>query len=139
MFVPLLRAVIESNVLGFLVELKICGRSKPLGEGGLVVKLVRELVSIEHGLGVNTRGLGESGIECERGRSGEMPCLVGQQEESLLGIGFVRIEWDVARPCRRGFERGILAGLAGRRLGGSHESDRRMNRNNTGAQQEREQ
>jgi hypothetical protein len=133
MFMPLFRAVIERNVLRFLVQLKVRGRGKTLGEGGLTVELVGQLVGIEHGLGVNARGLGQSRIKDQGGRSRQMSRLVGEHKKSLLAIRFVGVEWDIARPRRRSFERRNLAGLAGGCFGGSQQANCRLNRNGTGA------
>ena len=114
-FVALLRTIVESDILGFLVELQVRHGGQALRQGGLVFEPVRELPGIEHSLCMNARGLGKTIIQGERRRSGEMPRLVCEDEESLLGIGFVGIEWNVAGRGRRRPERGILTGLACRR------------------------
>src|SRR5579872_2551459 len=65
MFVPVLGVVIESNVFSFVIKKQGSGGGQPLRQGGLDVKLMRQLTRFEHGLRVDTSGGGKSAIEFE--------------------------------------------------------------------------
>jgi hypothetical protein len=77
MFVRMDSVVIERHVFSLLLEMKVSGGRKPLGQGRLAVKLMRKLLGFDHGQRVRARGLRESGIERERGRSCLLARLVG--------------------------------------------------------------
>ncbi len=78
MLVAVWGVVIEGDVFSFLIELEVGAVGQPNGEGGLAFKFMGKLARFEHGLSVNARGFGESGIELQRGGSGLLAGLIGQ-------------------------------------------------------------
>src|SRR5579871_2573821 len=61
--VTVLGVIIESDVFSFLIEQEMSRGREALGQGGLTVKLMRELLGIEHDLGMGAGGFGETGVE----------------------------------------------------------------------------
>ena len=76
-FVSVFGVVIERHVFSLLIELEGSRGGETYGEGGLAIKLVRELPSFEHCQCVGACGLGESVVERERWGAGLLSGLVG--------------------------------------------------------------
>ena len=76
-FVSVFGVVIKRHVFSLLIELEGSRGGETYWEGGLAVKLVRKLPSLEHRQRVGTCGLGESIVERERGGAGLLSGLVG--------------------------------------------------------------
>jgi len=68
---------VERDVFAFLIELQLSRRRQALRQGGLAIKLVRELASFEHGLGMHAGSVRKPGIHSQRGRAGLLPRAVG--------------------------------------------------------------
>ena len=127
MFVAVLGVIVERDVFSFLVKLELGRERETLGEGGFTSKLMRQLLRIHHGYGMDAGGIGESGIECQRTDACLATRSIGQLKKILLGLEFVVVKWNIGRSggCRlQRSSRGTRARTAGR---GRHQADGRVN------------
>ena len=77
MFVSVFGVVIERHVFSLLIELEGGRGGETYREGGLTIKLVRELAGFEDCQRVGARGLGEPVVERERWGAGLLSGLIG--------------------------------------------------------------
>src|ERR1043166_4453521 len=102
MFVAVLGVVIECDVFSFVIKQEGSGGGQALRQGGLAVKLMRQLTRFEHSLRVDAGGGRKSAIEFESRHTGLAARLIGQRQKLLLGLEFFVVEGNVGRNRRYG-------------------------------------
>ena len=66
MLMSALHVGIESDILSVLLKQQIAGSGQPVSQGGLAVKLMRDITRLKHGLSVPARRLRKAAIQNQR-------------------------------------------------------------------------
>src|ERR1700727_2956143 len=95
MFVSVLGVIVERHILSGFIKLEIGGGCQALNQGGLTVKLMRELLRVEHGLRVDAGRLRKARIQRQRRRTCLSARLGRELEQLLLGLDLIGVESNV--------------------------------------------
>lgn len=139
-FVPVLGVIVKRNIFSLLIEQEARRRTKALRQRRLALKLMRELMRVEHALGVLVGGAGKSGIESQRRNSCLTARLVGQGQKLLLGLKLIINKRNVGSGRGHGMNLAFLRLAGGCRAGrwGCHQSRHRLKACGAYAEQERQ-